>query len=193
MPKVTAATVDATPAEIEAAIAALSDVDIARLVKVRDFFAYKLRALGLGVEGKDLLQEAITRTYAGDRHWKKNKVSFVKHLEETMRSIASHVPDELKGGIVVRAAEDVSPRGREGVPVGGGTPDSRRVASAREQLAAIRKTFADDVEVLMVLEQMEEEKSGPEIQRELGITENDYETIMLRLRRGIDRDKGWRV
>lgn len=184
---------DATPVEVEAAVQALSDIEGHRLKKVSDLFAGKLRALGLGIGGTDLLQEAIAKTYAGVRHWKKKKVTFVKHLIETMRSIASHAPDELKGAMVVAASAEDALGGLDGIAVSSSIPDPRRMTSAREQLDEIWKTFQDDVEVIFVLEAMVEDKPGPEIQRELGITDTDYETIMRRLRRGLDQKGGWRV
>lgn len=179
------AALDATQAEVEAAIQTLSDADGARLAKVSDWYARKLRAFGLGIDGKDLLQEAITRTWAGVRHWKKNKVDFVKHLIETMRSVASHEPDELKDGTVV------SDTAAAGVPAS--SPDPRRATSAHEQLDEIRKAFEDDVEVGLVLEGIADEKTGPEIQKDLGISDTQYETIVTRLRRGLDRKNGWRL
>ena len=184
---------DATPAEVETAIQALSDVDGHRLKKVSDLFAGKLRALGLGIGGRDLLQEAIAKTYGGVRHWKKKKVTFVKHLIETMRSIASHAPDELKGATVVAASAEDALGGLDGIAGSSSTPDPRRMTSAREQLGEIWKTFEDDVEVVFVLEAIAEGKPGPEIQAELGITGTEYETILRRLRRGLDQKGGWRV
>lgn len=188
-----ASAADATPAEVEAAIQSLTDADGTRLARVSDLFARKLRALGLGIEGEDLLQEAMKRTWAGKRHWKKKKVTFVKHLIETMRSIASHEPDELKGGTVVPATADDPIGGLDGTPLSSSTPDPRRATSAREQVEEICKVFDDDDEVGLVLEGLADEKTGPEIQNDLGIDETAYETIMTRLRRGLDRKSGWRL
>lgn len=184
---------DATPAEVEAAIAALTDADGNRLARVSGLFAHRLRALGLGIEAEDLLQDAIKRTWAGARHWKKKKVTFVKHMCETIRSIANHATDELHGAKVVSATSEDAFGGLDGVPVSSTGPDPRRATSAHEQLEAIWKTFEDDVEVGLVLEGMAEGKTGPEIQNDLDIDETAYETIMTRLRRGLDRKNGWRI
>jgi hypothetical protein len=181
----------ATDAEVEAAIRALSDADGVRLRKVASFRARGLAGLGLGVSADDLLQEAIMRTLAGGRRWRKS-VTFVKHLIKTLGSLANHLRDELKGGTVVPAtAED--PEGRlDGVALKSRMPDGERVAAANEQLATISKMFDKDDEVGLVLEGLAAGMTGPEIQVDLNINETQYETIMTRLRRGVERKEGWR-
>ena len=186
---------DATEAEVEAASAALSDVASARLGRVGELFARKLVAVGLGINGDDLLREAITRTWARKRRWKKNKVTFATHLIATMRSIASHAYDKVKGTSVVPALDDID-SGDEainGVVVQSTEVDSRRHVAAQQQVDAIREAFADDDEVLLVLDGLADGAKGPDIQKDLGITATRYETIMLRLRRGVDRKSGWRL
>lgn len=182
---------DATPEEVEAAIKGVSDADALRLGRVGEFYARNLAGLGLGISGDDLLAEAMKRTHQGRRHWKKKKVTFVKHLCEAMRSIASHAPDKLHGAVIVAAAEDTGPG--TAVAIATPFPDARRLTSAKEQLAEIRAAFADDEEVGLVIECMADRAKGPEIQADLGITEKQYEAIMLRLRRGLDRKAGWRA
>jgi len=190
-----ASTADAGQAEVEAAIGGLSNADALRLAAVGDRFARRLVAVGLGINGDDLLREAITRTWAGRRHWKKNKVTFATHLIATMRSIASHAYEKVAGARAVPALEDV-PEGDDvinGVVVASTSVDSRRRVAAQEQIDAIKAAFADDDEVLLVLDGLEAEAKGPDIQKDLGITSTQYETIMLRLRRGVDRETGWRL
>ncbi len=183
----------ATDSEVEAGIRALSDADALRLRRVADYRARMLVGLGLGMGAEDLLQEAICRSVSGKadrRRWSK-KVSFVKHLMETMRSIANHAPDELKGGTVVAVGSNDAAGESEGVVLTSTTPDGLRVAAINEQIAVIAARFADDDEVGLVLEGLANGMKGPEIQQDLGITETQYETIMVRLRRGVDREAGW--
>lgn len=52
----------ASQAEVEDAVGRLSNADALRLAKVGDTFARKLVAVGLGINGEDLLREAIKRT-----------------------------------------------------------------------------------------------------------------------------------
>lgn len=65
--------------------------------------------------------------------------------------------------------------------------------AAQQQIDAIRAAFEGDDEVLLVIDGLAEGAKGPDIQKDLGITPTEYETIMLRMRRGIDRKPGWRL
>jgi len=180
----------ATDAEVEAAIGALSDADNVRLAKVASFRARALAGLGLGISGDDLLQEAIIRTLTSDRRWRKS-VTFVKHLIATVGSIANHAPDELKEGVVVPATSEDSKGLLDGAPAFSRMADAERVAAANEQLKKIEKLFEDDDEVSLVLADLAKGMTGPEIQADLNLTPTDFETIMTRLRRGVDRKAGW--
>ena len=181
----------ATDQEVAAAVHALSVADAVRVSRVAKFRAASLAALGLGINGDDLMQEAITRTIKGDRRWRRT-VSFVTHLTKTIRSIANHAADELRGGSVVQATSD-DPSGRlDGASLVGVLADGERAAAATEQLERIATKFDDDPEVTQVLERLANGLTGPEIQIDLKITQTRYETIMMRLRRGVDRKEGWR-
>jgi DNA-directed RNA polymerase specialized sigma24 family protein len=189
---------NATPAEeyasdeeVIGAIGSLSSADNLRISRVSAFRAAALAALGLGMSAEDLMQEAIMRTIKGDRRWRKS-VRFVSHLTKTIRSLSSHAPDELRGGIVLPAtSEDFGGR-LDGVVLTSGLPDAERAAAASEQLGQIIDRFKNDAEVLLVLERLASGMAGPEVQTDLGITQTQYETITTRLRRGIDRREGWR-
>lgn len=176
----------ATDAEIEKAIGALRPADLVRLGKVASFRARALAAAGLGQSGADLLQEAIKRTLAGQRHWRK-AIPFVTHLVATMRSIANHALEPPQGAVLVStAAEDL-----QQIPGAPKVSDPERLAAVRERLQHIRKHFDDDDEVGLVLEGMAAGMKGIDIQLDLNLTPQQYETIVLRLRRGIDRSEGW--
>ena len=188
----TAAADYADDAEVEAAIKGISDVDGARLGKVASFRARGLAGLGLGVSADDLLQDAVARTLGGDRRWRKG-VTIVKHLIETMRSTANHWREKHKGSELVPATSEDGRGQLDGVRLDSPTPDGERLASAKEQLAALATAFDTDVEVGLALEGLAEGKTGPDIQADLNINETEYETIMTRLRRGLDRKQGWRL
>ncbi len=187
----------ATDAEIEAAVRGLSDADAARLAKIATFRARSLQALGLGIDGVDLLQEAIERTVRGAtmscpgaRRWPKS-VPFVKYLAETMRSIASHARESLEGVTVMPASQE-DPDGRmDGLVLTSRSTDLERLAAAREKLDQIDRKFATDDTVRLIIEGLSTGMTGPEIQKELGINDTQFETAMTRLRRGIDRKAGW--
>lgn len=176
----------ATDAEIEAAVRALRPSDLVRLGKIASFRARALASAGLGQNAEDLLQEAVKRTLAGERHWRK-AIPFVTHLIATMRSIANHALEKLHGAVLVSTAADEIQQ----LPGASQGSDPERMATARERLLQIRKRFDDDDEVGLVLESMADGMKGIDIQRDLGLTPQQYETIVLRLRRGIDRAEGW--
>lgn len=178
----------ASDADVIDAIRALTDADRIRLSRVAEYRARALVGLHLGLSADDLLQEAIRRTLNGERRWRKT-VSFRKHLIETIRSLANHAPDELKG-CAVTALED-SGVALDGVSIRSTIGNGERVAAANEQLLKIRMTFEADDEVSLVLEDLASGMTGPEIQKDLGITQTQFETIVTRLRRGINRKDGW--
>jgi hypothetical protein len=182
----------ATDAEVEAAIRALSDIQLVRLGKVASFRARALAGLGFGISAEDLLQEAICRSIAGVRHWRKTVVTIDKHLIETMRSISDHAPDELAGASVVSGTIEDDRGYLDGVPLRSADLDGEWTAAAKEQLEKIALIFVDDDEVNLVVEGLGAGLNGPDIQADLKITPNQYETIMTRLRRGLDRKEGWR-
>jgi hypothetical protein len=111
----------------------------------------------------------------------------VTHLIATMRSIANHALEKLHGAVLVSTAADEVQQ----LPGASQASDPERTATARERLQLIRKRFDDDDEVGLVLEGMADGMKGSDIQRDLGLTPQQYETIVLRLRRGIDRAEGW--
>jgi DNA-directed RNA polymerase specialized sigma24 family protein len=188
----------ATDADVDAAVRSLSEADTIRLRMIATFRARSLQGFGLGIGADDLLQEAIERTVrgggatgAGARRWRKG-VSFVKHLDQSMRSIASHCREEFEGTTIVHASQE-DPDGRtDGIALLSRIPDPERLAAAREQLEKVDKKFARDDFVGLVLEGLCTGMKGREIQQALGITETQFETAMTKLRRGIDRKGGWR-
>lgn len=83
----------ATAEETAAVISSLQKVDWAKLQLIaRSFF--KIRQLGhTWAEPEDLLQEAIIKTLGGERKWRKERVSIIRHLERTMESISGHIAE----------------------------------------------------------------------------------------------------
>lgn len=180
-----------TDEEISKAIAALSDADLLKLKSAARFRARKLNGYGLGTDADDLLYDAILRTIEGQRQWATG-VPLVKHLLGCIRSLASHAVEKGAAGRPLKSAVD-DPSLPHDSALASQMPDGERVLHAHEQLAEIQRRFADDVEVLLVAEPLSKGFTGPEIQQDLGLTPTQYETIVMRLRRGIDREAGWRL
>ena len=180
----------ASISDFKAAITSLSDVDAIRVRNAANYWAASLRRLGLGKSGDDLLQEAITLAVEDTRHWPKG-LELVVFLDQTMRSLASHERRDMGDAEIVDESE-VDLDGRtDRIRHQTRNPDSERVTAARQQLEQIKKAFAKDEKVLQVIEGLRLEKKGPQIQKEMAITGTEFETIMTRLRRRIDRDEGW--
>lgn len=174
--------------EVEAAISLLTPADSERLLRFAQLKVGGLRGLGVGVEADDLLQEALTRTLQpGGKRWAKS-ITFVKHLITAMQNIAGHLARDGRGVELVSldppgAAEvhsDVNSEWDKPTQI----PDAERIAVARERLKKIEKRFESDETVLLVMEGLATEMKGPEIKQDLGITQNQLETAMTRLRRG---------
>lgn len=181
----------ATESEVEAAICALSAADLVRLGRIGGRYAAGLRAHGVGVDGDDLLQTALRKTWNGERKWPK-KVKLMTHLISTMSSTASH---EKKRHKCTESSDDPADAGEETTefsPFRARAMGPEVEAAAHEFIVQIRAQFEDDDEATLVIEALADGLKGPEIQADLGITQRQYETIMTRIRRGLDRKLGWR-
>lgn len=188
----------ATDAEVKAAVVALSDDEAHVLRRAAEFRARSLVALGLGVDADDLLKEAIARTIAGTRRWRRG-ISLVQHLKMTMRSIASHLRDKMNLDLDTPREDGqkryklVAATGHEDGDaldsVMSRTPAADAVVAARDELRLIRERFASDQKVLDVIDGLESEMTGPDIQEVLGISDQEYETRIKRMRETLARDR----
>jgi len=164
------------------------------LLKIREFAVWRIKGLGRKSNGRDhedLMQEAVTRTVAGDRHWNNASVSFVVHLLGAMRSISNHWAAQTFEDLPLSAAELDRP-----VPDGRGNPVDRVASAAagpeaqlaiKEELQAIERLFIDDPAAARILECVRDGLSGPETQETTGYSKTEYETVMKRIRRGVRR------
>lgn len=180
----------ATEDEVARAVEDLSEPQLARLLRAATLRARALTAYGLGTDGNDLLQEAMVRTLAGTRRWKRG-VPFETHLHSTVRSICSHAPGELEPGMVVATAAE-HPSAPEAAELLAASGDAARSLAVKEELDEIRRRFEGDDQMLLLIDALGEQMKGPEIQQLLEVTVTQYESLMTRLRRAVDRKKGWR-
>jgi len=188
----------ATREEVDRAIETLTGAQLLRLHK---FAAWRIRGLGRASpwhEAGELLNEAIASTLAGvegsgdGRRWNRN-VDFVKHLTEAMRSISDHHKRKLDEEDAQLKSEliTVDPEGKESSPLDNapsGEPTADRAFSAKEEVARIFKIVEGDDEAILILQGWVEGMTGPEIMTALGLTKQQYEAAVKRIRYAVRRN-----
>lgn len=182
----------ATREEIDRAIETLTGAQLLRLHK---FAAWRIRGLGRASpwhEVDELLNEAMASTLAGaenpgaGRHWNK-KVDFVKHLIEAMRSVSDHQKRKFDEEEAQLDSEliTVDPEGEESSPLDNARSDeplADRAFFAKEEVTRIFKMFEGDDAAILVLQGWVEGMTGPEIMAALGLTRQQYEATVKRIR-----------
>jgi hypothetical protein len=209
-PKKSPAQRAATSEEILQAIEKLTDADTLRL----ELFArYRILRIGrraaAGRTYEDLFQESVSRLLSGPRHWYLDEgVSFVKYLEEVIRSISSawaghrHRNDDspeyaaLETDLMYRNEEAKLVSAFEKLRSLTQNTEQLKVeleedAAKQETAKAIRDAimnhFEDDDPAMLVLMCMEDGKNGPAIQAELNMNEPQYRTVTRRIQRNAKR------
>lgn len=190
------------PASEEEVVAALDALTDGQLKALKQYSRWRIRGLGrksLGRNYEDLLQEAVTATLAGDRHWNKDCGEFFLHLIWAMRSISSNWRRKFDEGEPYLESEIIhtTPEGKESNPMYDVTTpsqDGRRVAANKDQVEHIEKLVSDADRSLasLIIDGLREGMNGPEIKETLGISQKELETEMKWLRRTAraDRNKG---
>lgn len=192
----------ATNEEIEAAI---EDLTPPQLLKLRCFAQQKVMKLGRKAQSwtwKDLLNEAYTSAL-DKRTWDKSQVDFLGFLMGAISSIASNQRAKFDrvekslglgdGNQLVEVPLDGNADegdGEGGLQIASGDLDPESSLLVREQEQIDKERIQ---KILLMAEEREfapyiilewiEEKSGPEIQRSLNITQGQYETEMRWIRR----------
>ena len=196
-------------AEVRTAIAGLRDADRARLTSAARVWVrqFKLDVIHFGV--RDLVSEAIARTLAGERQWRRD-VGIVLHLIETMKSIASlrrkQALAAASAGFRVERQADLKPPdppleedGEEAAddPLAAVPAPDRGLESllARDGIRVFRRHFAGDPPALAVIDDWMEGWKGPDIQERNGLEHDEFQAAVRRVRRfaarlGDDADDG---
>lgn len=176
---------DSLPASSDLAreVAALVDADLLRLGALA-----RLRARGLpGLEGADLLNEAVLRLLDGARP-RPPGVPLVAVLAMTMRGVAHDHWRKLRRErpMLVPAPDDAAARQADPSP----GVDPERATAAAQALADIDRLFARDVVALQVIAGLGEGLAPVEIRRRYGLSATAYDTARRRMRRALLRRDG---
>ncbi len=163
--------------EIHIAIDGLSDEDIARLVT-----AAKMYSRFCGISPDDLLQEAYMRALDGSRTCGAG-TTVVGFLCGVMRSLASQENEARKSGfrpvVVMRNGEPVLPDVAADI-----VSPEQSAASAIDDtrvLAKIEALVADDEQLQLLIEGLDDGMRGAELQDLLGIDEKGLAALRKKL------------
>lgn len=185
----------ATPAEIDAAIAALSDADWVRLEGFASMQVLPLQRRVPECLGQELLNEAFKRLLSRSRKWDKTKDGFMEFLFSAMESIANSWTRQTftaKGKTILFST--LISETEEGDSIGPqilletSEIDSGQMLIFKETIAQIDKlmeTETDDVRSLY--EGMRENYSPSEIRNLWEWSQEKYNAVALRMRRHLKK------
>ena len=175
--------------EAQAAISALSSADKKKLMVAAQYWWRRYRLEATEVEAEDLLQEAVLRTLKREkpRRWRKATVSIVKHLDRAMESIATHHCErhdaERRAAATSRGLDPAPPAPTTSAPRPPPSSNPESQLAAREQIDEIRSLFGDDTQGFQAVVCRARGMEASEIQRELGISNREWEAIRKRVQR----------
>jgi RNA polymerase sigma-70 factor (ECF subfamily) len=173
------------PASAAVTLGLVTKMDLLRLKTLARLYA---RGLPPDVDWEDLLQEALTRVLVGARVVPADvpPVAFIAGVMRSLRSehrrrfvrsrriIASDHPETSA------ASRDVDVRDESALP--------ERILSARQELAQIRRLFADDPVVLGIIDGLAAGLEPEQIRNRLDLTSTAYDTARRRMRRALLRE-----
>jgi hypothetical protein len=176
----------ASIAEVRKAIHSLSDIDYVKLMIVARYFCKQRRLRPELLEPQELLHEAIKRTLNGERRWRTEAVSIVRHLDRTMESISGHVVSELVAeSDLKRTVFDEGFDTRKNVPRSTARPQAEIQLLALEQLREIEALFQGEPIALAVLHSKADGNSESEIMMQIGIDKRQYEAVRKKIERKV--------
>ena len=187
----------ATHEELTAAIEGLTRSDLVKLYKSA---AYRVKGLGRSANGRDfevLLQETILAFFKPDgRKWKKGEVDIVRTLTEAMRSVANNWKRAFDDNEALLESELItSNSGSKSNPYAEYADSKADIQSDLEmkghyaevaaQVAQIEKIVQSRETAALIVMGVKDGLTGPELKRELEISQNDLETEMVWIRRNV--------
>jgi len=176
--------------EFRSALETLTDIQVARLIKVAHLFSG-----GTGLDPAELFGVTVERALGGDRKCPR-EVHPLVFLKNAMRSVAWAIREGLKGAPKVVSLDTTMVDGR---PLD--IPDVRRSAEEKlvadvdceERRCAIENLFMDDEQALMTIMADADGESAESTRAMLGLDKKAFATVRRRARNKINRayPGGW--
>lgn len=188
----------ATHEELTAAIDGLTRHD---LFKLRKAAGYRVRGLGRKAGGRDwqdLFNETVLAFFRPDgRRWKKEEVDILRTLAEAMRSVADswkrsfdenepHFETELI--TTFESGQKSNPFAEYADPMADVQADLEAAeyhAEIAEKISRIERILEQRERAALILMGMKDGLSGPELKKELEISQTELETEMIWIRRNV--------
>lgn len=170
--------------ESRVAISTLSNDDYIKLIIIAAFFC-RVRGLRRDqMEPDELLSEAIFRTLNGERRWRKDRVSILRHLDRCMESISGHaVAKEVAKANMSEAILATQFDEKKHSPRATQRADAEERVSALDELEIIHAHLAESPIALQVLQLKAEGYTESEITLKLGIGKKEYEAARKKIER----------
>ncbi|HJS90451.1 MAG TPA: hypothetical protein VJ738_10845 [Steroidobacteraceae bacterium] len=172
------------PSQTALALELIGRMDLLRLKAIARVYA---RGLPPEVTWEDLFQEALTRVIAGSRRPREGvpMVAFVAGILRSLRAEHWRRASRKSGGndaLRLDHAHDDS------LALSDPAAGPERTLSARQELLAIRRLFADDPAAAAIIEGLGEGLSAADIRRSSRLTETEYDSARKRIRRALIRE-----
>ena len=180
----------ATAEQIRDAFEALTPIELARLAK---YARWRLRAFGsrqLSRDADEFVTDALISLLDGRRTWQPQKIPFYVCFKGIIKSQTYNLRtkgpedafDELKS---LRKKDDKGTAEPLDRRTSRTFQDPERELEWAQIERLIKERFADDDEAALMLEARLEGKTPTEIREALGLSQQQYETIVKRVRRAI--------
>lgn len=182
----------ATPAEIAAAIEALTPADWTKLKRFADHRMWKLGPKADSRTGDDLLQTALTDILSDTRRWNKSKVEFLGLMIGATKSISSNWARSYKARETAVLETDLRRENDEGKIFGSldnvqvQRPNPEQSLRSKQTLEQIHILFKDDEQAEMVLIAWQDGYDPPGVRELWRLSKTEYNTIVRRIRRHLD-------
>lgn len=167
------------------ALGLATELELLRLKTLARWYA---RGLPPDVTWEDLLQEALTRILTGKRQVPEG-VAIVAFVAGIMRSLRSEHWQRVKrmpARDLLRASRREG--GAQHTELVDPLPGPERALIAQQELAAIRKLFADDAAALAIINGLAQGLTTEEIRLAAGLSDTDYDSARKRMRRALLRE-----